>query len=408
MTPELFAQAIVSIEQNYGLRLDARSVWLRMDAIACGRGWVGTKPGCKRAGKVTADQPVKVPVKVPKIKTPEIKPNESEVLKSTLHRLKTKLEESIAKDKKPEVNVGAAKDVEAKKENPDEQKPIEANGKRLTSGKHTDIPSKKIAPSDRESYRWSKDEKGVERYYRVEAPSIGKEKETEITRKELSTVVKERFNGNYNLARAGVDLRPEAETKKIEEREEGKQIAAVQKLTGLSADEAKSSIKAIGAYTNIDGESVSDYGSIRNVQRGILKAADGRDLTKSEISEINSSIKSIDQYVKKMPAFEGQVHRGMSFDSKEQQEAFLSKISGGYSLEAMSSFSSSKRVAKEFAMGSKAGILFTVKNKSGASVKRLSLMEEEDEIIVPKDIKYRIVGTPKRSGKVVIVQMEEY
>ena len=48
MTPEVFAQAIISIEHNYGLKLDARSVWLRMDAIACGRGWVGTKPGCKR------------------------------------------------------------------------------------------------------------------------------------------------------------------------------------------------------------------------------------------------------------------------------------------------------------------------------------------------------------------------
>ena len=117
MTPETFSQAIVSIEKSYGLRLDARSVWLRMDATPCGRGWVGTKPpGCKRGGKPaeTAAQPVKgheqktldlkvvktkVPAKEVKAKTPEIKPNESEVLKSTLQRLKTKLEESIAKDK---------------------------------------------------------------------------------------------------------------------------------------------------------------------------------------------------------------------------------------------------------------------------------------------------------------------
>ena len=49
MTPEVFARTIVSIENTYGLRLDARSVWSRMDAIACGRGWKGSKPGCKRA-----------------------------------------------------------------------------------------------------------------------------------------------------------------------------------------------------------------------------------------------------------------------------------------------------------------------------------------------------------------------
>ena len=61
MTPEVFAQAILSIEQNYGLRLDARSVWLRMDdwkrlgrdqmGQKCGRGWQGLRGACKRVPK---------------------------------------------------------------------------------------------------------------------------------------------------------------------------------------------------------------------------------------------------------------------------------------------------------------------------------------------------------------------
>lgn len=51
MSPEVFAQAIVSIERNYGLRLDPLITWSRMDATPCGRGWKGTKPGCKRSGK---------------------------------------------------------------------------------------------------------------------------------------------------------------------------------------------------------------------------------------------------------------------------------------------------------------------------------------------------------------------
>lgn len=62
MTPEIFAQAIVAIEQNYGLRLDARSVWLRMDefkkvkGLAGGKcnekkGWYGLKGACKRGKK---------------------------------------------------------------------------------------------------------------------------------------------------------------------------------------------------------------------------------------------------------------------------------------------------------------------------------------------------------------------
>ena len=62
MTPETFAQAIVSIEHNYGLRLDARSAWLRLDEfkkvkeLAGGKcneakGWYGLKGACKRGKK---------------------------------------------------------------------------------------------------------------------------------------------------------------------------------------------------------------------------------------------------------------------------------------------------------------------------------------------------------------------
>ena len=62
MTPEIFAQTIVSIEKNYGLRLDARSAWIRMDEfkkvkeLAVGKcneakGWYGMKGACKRGAK---------------------------------------------------------------------------------------------------------------------------------------------------------------------------------------------------------------------------------------------------------------------------------------------------------------------------------------------------------------------
>ena len=62
MTPKVFAQAIVSIEHNYGLRLDARSAWLRLDEfkkvkeLAGGKcneakGWYGLKGACKRGKK---------------------------------------------------------------------------------------------------------------------------------------------------------------------------------------------------------------------------------------------------------------------------------------------------------------------------------------------------------------------
>ena len=61
MTPETFAKAIASIEQNYGLKLDGRLVRIRLDAIQCGKGWIGTRPGCKH-GKKSATSPDPSPV----------------------------------------------------------------------------------------------------------------------------------------------------------------------------------------------------------------------------------------------------------------------------------------------------------------------------------------------------------
>lgn len=69
MEPKLFAQAIVSLEDKYGLRLDAQDVWLRLDdwkrlgpnqrGKPCGRVWVGLRGACKR-GKKSDDNAEKI------------------------------------------------------------------------------------------------------------------------------------------------------------------------------------------------------------------------------------------------------------------------------------------------------------------------------------------------------------
>jgi len=326
MTPEVFAQAIASIEQNYGLRLDARSVWLRMDdwkrlgrdqmGQKCGRGWVGLRGACKRVKK-GGDKDAAM--------------KESKVALADRIRAKKGLRDRNAP--KPVVKK-AEKEPKSQQPKPQTTTAEIANSRRI-NGKHDDL---------------SDSPRG--------------------------------------------------------------QSSAIQKLTGMSADEAKASIKAIKSYVSVGGDGAVSYGAIRNVQRGIFNAPDGKPhygnpLTKTQIAKVQSSIESIDQYVKKMPAYEGVIHRGMTFKSEDERKAFLSKISKGYSLEAMSSFSSSRDAAGEFAGASSNGVIFTVKNKSGASVAALSRIKKEEEVLVPKGTKYRIIGTPKKVGGVVVVQMEE-
>lgn len=329
MTPKVFAQAIASIEQNYGLKLDARSVWLRMDdwkrlgrdqmGQKCGRGWVGLRGACKRVKK-GGDKDAAM--------------KESKVALADKIRARKGLSDRNAP--KPVVKK-AEKEPKSQQPKPQITTAEIANSRRI-NGKHDDLPDS---------------ERG--------------------------------------------------------------QVSKIRKLTGMSAADAKSSIKAIKNYASMHGDmdGIVSYGAIRNVQRGIFKAADGKPhygnpLTKAEIAEVQSSIESIDQYVKKMPAFEGVIHRGMFFDSDNGRTDFLSKISQGYSLEAMSSFSSSRTIAEEFAGSSSSrSVIFTVKNKSGASIQQLSGVKKEEEVLVPKGTKYKIVGTPKKIGEVVVVQMEE-
>jgi hypothetical protein len=365
-------------------------------------------------GKAKAASVDKAPVAEKKVKKDDIPDVKKETIAAKVDKKK---EAAAKKDDIPDVKketiaakVDKKKEAAAKKDDiPDVKKEtIAAKVDRRRGGKHTDIPVGTAPPSASVSYSWKKDAGGVERYYKNETRPDGSQgKVVEISRKELNSIVETEFNGDFKAAKFGRDLRPEAETKKLEEKARSKQLSAIKKLSGLSEDEAKASIDAIKKYSEPEGDVVG-YGAIRNVQRGILKTADGRDLTKGELSEVESSIKSINQYLEKMPSFDGAIHRGMSFDSKADRDAFVSKISGGYSLEAMSSFSSSKNTAKDFATQAGSGILFTVKNKSGVSIKRLSQVEEENEVLVPKDTRYRIVGTPKKAGNVVVVQMEEF
>ena len=137
MSPEVFARAILSIEQNYGLRLDARSAWLRMDT-ACGKGWEGTKPGCKRVKREKSVQPAKVA----KTKTPEMKPHQPAILPDkpggTIVNAKTRTKKATAPKVGPDPRIQQAQPLRSTespivpKLDPKVKKSEDASMKKLT------------------------------------------------------------------------------------------------------------------------------------------------------------------------------------------------------------------------------------------------------------------------------------
>jgi hypothetical protein len=122
---------------------------------------------------------------------------------------------------------------------------------------------------------------------------------------------------------------------------------------------------------------------------------DGIDNPRVDI--INNNIFNND----KIPTYDGEVWRGIYGYSEGLNENRVSALelirtlSEGdeIQMDAMSSFSTNRKVAESFAEGGEEGALFRVsKNKTGKSIQGMSGLIEEKEVLVPKGVKYKVVG----------------
>jgi hypothetical protein len=320
--------------------------------------------------------------------------------KKTCRKTPTAKQKQLAQQIKSS-NAGAGNPAPTPTPAPDPQ-PENRLTDRPNTGTHKDVPSGDPPPADKYMYEY---DKSSNKAYQVIRNSKGKEKERkEISVDEYNNIIQTQFNGKARLAEElGIDVRSPSELNKLRKEAKENQLNAVKKNANLSDSQAKASIEAISDYSAIYGS--TGYTAIRNVQRGIFKDDDGDPLSQSVISRINGRINDINAYIENAPTYKGTVYRGMSFDSKADRDSFIQSIANGYSLEAMSSFSSSKSVTKEFSQG--AGIIFAVQNnRSGVSIKGMSKVPAENEVLVPKGARYNI-KTIQSQGAKMLIELEE-
>lgn len=179
----------------------------------------------------------------------------------------------------------------------------------------------------------------------------------------------------------------------------------LQELTGMSEPEARESMRAVLGYTQ---ERSAD---IRDFQYG-----DTKTMSPKELETARREVEVINKYIDKMPKFKGEIYRGKDFENPEKAEAFLKKLkeTSDYELPAMSSFSSTPKIADNFArsrtkMGMKGRVpmVLAVENKSGASIRSLSEKTKEDEVLVPKSVRYRLKGEPYQKDGIWYVPLVE-
>jgi SPP1 gp7 family putative phage head morphogenesis protein len=138
--------------------------------------------------------------------------------------------------------------------------------------------------------------------------------------------------------------------------------------------------------------------------------------------------KLINDYINDSPKYDGVIYRGFRQDTvdgaayvEDIKKALKSK--DGYSLRSFSSFSSNYEIAQNFAAKTDSGddppeaFLVEVKrNTRGASIRSVSTITDEDEVMVPKATRYRYIGervvevlTPRGgTTRVTVYEVEEF
>ena len=124
-------------------------------------------------------------------------------------------------------------------------------------------------------------------------------------------------------------------------------------------------------------------------------------LDRVALKEIRKKAELLENYIEKAPKYEGDVHRGVFFGSSKDAQSFIDDLQNSVSA-SVDSWSARRVVAEDFSginepkSWQRAAVVLTQKNKHGASIKRYSAIPEEDEVLQPSGLRYRVISITER------------
>lgn len=184
------------------------------------------------------------------------------------------------------------------------------------------------------------------------------------------------------------------------------------KSTEEMMERYKDSVKGIAKQTGVSEERAKElFDSVRNFTGGFYKGIREVDEGKSNNKNYIKDAKNINEFLTKFkPKYEGTVYRGMTVDKATKAQIINSLRNGTFTHPAMSSYSSNKDIASGFAYAfseNDESIIFVNKSRSGVSIKNISRVDTEDEILIPKGTKIRMSGEPYQENGKTYIPVEE-
>jgi len=167
------------------------------------------------------------------------------------------------------------------------------------------------------------------------------------------------------------------------------------KYLGTSVERAKELYASVQEFTG------SYYSSIRSAQRG--ESSDATALRNGD---------NLEAYIAAAPKWGGgMTYRGIGV-SKETAATLMKNWNKGAIIDingkGTASWSTDKSVSKSFASHGEIHLVFQCRTQSkGTSIKHISHFNHEQEVLVSKNAKYRVVGVPKTSRGYTYIEVEE-
>jgi len=123
--------------------------------------------------------------------------------------------------------------------------------------------------------------------------------------------------------------------------------------------------------------------------------------------EVKEGIKSTEKALAKLPGTKATVYRGLSFDSKQDLEAFVSKIKvgGEFITEAFTSTSKKMEQAEKFGKG-KYGVMLEMESFTGRDVSKYSYFPGQKEVLFVQGTRFEVMSKSSKRFKLREVQLE--
>lgn len=272
----------------------------------------------------------------------------------------------------------------------------------------------------------SKDKSGISAAQRGKVISLIKEKkvplfgvapyakEIGMSDDEYNALKKEHFPKPTPKASKTVKKNP-PQAKELTEEQKAKvaEIKAEEKRkVNTIASECKvSEAEAVEYHKTLDDWMGRSYDGIRAAQSGRTKGFDDtREIDAQSMAEYKRQAVLIEKYIEAAPKYKGEVYRGISVDSMPFKKGMVMDMAG------TSSWSASPRVARGFCnngFGRKHSVVFRAKDVSKSTELDHIYKAGEHEVIVSKDVKFRVANvTTEESSlgigrKITYVDLEE-